>query len=353
MDSSHITKIIKEHTFKPALTLDFPSSNFTKIYDSKLFSDITLSAIGGKRYPVHRNILANVSEYFMKLFTTTLGNLGTVIPLEIKPEILELYLDLIYKKHITINNWRDVIELLKFIDFTQTTFINLETFLFKININNPQEYPKFFNSIIELYHGELPIEFIHSMDKFEYDILAYLNYKDLGKEFTRTLIESISDSNIKYYIAYKAVTDGLDPSIYRLIQYEAIARDLIRPESEPYLRRINYKLLTYNLGDALNKKGPFTVAITENNITRYHRQENIQEHSIYVTTNPGSIYRMMLRVSREYIDENKPADILIPYHGDKILASKLAHGTIITITKYIFPHLGSTVLIEDFDIIEY
>jgi len=227
-----------------ALILDMLPVNFTNI--SGFLTDITLQSLEGKRYPAHKILLANASNYFMVLFTIKLKDPGSNVVLDVHSQILEFYLDLIYKRTAKITTWKDAIDLLKFLDYTETTIPKLEDIIHNIHVNNPEEYNDFFHTIIhEIYHGEVTLEFIQSINKFKPLIKYYLNYRDLGEEFTRTLIETQISGDEKYRIAVKAVSDGLDPSLYKMIHQGSINGDFdLTAKSWNLLRQFDYKLLS-------------------------------------------------------------------------------------------------------------
>jgi len=327
----------------PALTINLPVSNFAKIYTSGILSDITLRAIGGKTYLAHKIILANESEYFMKLFTTKLRDPGPIISLDIQPEILEIYLKLIYEKHIDIPNWRDAMDLFKFIKFTLTSFPKLDDLFFKIKIDDTKEYPEFVSIVIhDFYQGEVPIEFIQTLGKAGVRLYDSLNYYNLGEEFTRTLIEIVRTDDNKYRIAKKAVADGLDPSLYHLVNIEGIQREMVTSESRPYLKYINPNLLTENISDALTRWFPVTVVIRD-----FGKYDAETKRILFPARGSRERFIIEIKVSRQ----DEMGNYYLPYQGGEILADKLRPGTVITIKRHNIS-LSRNILVEEFDIID-
>lgn len=328
----------------PALDLKISLGNFDKFKGSKLFSDITLQSQDGKNYPAHKIMLAHVSEYFMQAFTTKIGSGADIIKLDFDSKIVEMYLDLIYNNHIKAKTWKDAIELIKLVDNTLTYFrkVEVKDIIFDINLSTlttKEDINDFFNAIVrDLYHDNVPIEFFAKINNF-WGLLVYLNYNDLGEEFTRTVIENVEDVDMKYRIAKKAVADGLDPTLYGLVDKEEIVAEPITPESEPYLGEGNTGMLTDDINDSINKKLPITVMI-QRQITgnRYYTEFEVRGKSKYT-----------FAINFETINEG--FNEYIKYKGRNMSPDVLSPGTIITITEY---RLGYYALIvDDFDIIEH
>jgi len=324
---------------KFSFDISLPLKDFGDVYETKLLSDAVLIVNNGKTFAVHKLILAMNSEYFKLLFVNNFKNTDNIYHIDTNEVVLEQYLQLIYKRQITIDtNWRDVIAVFKFIDFTQTHIPELPKLLTTISIPG-KEYGEFLNAIIELYQGEIPLEFIQFMNEFDTD---YLNFKELGEEFTRTLIESARDESDKYDIAQKAVKDGLDPSIYYLVQYERLYPPHINPESIPYLKHINEDLLTNDIVEAKNLNLPFTAAII--NQRRYGIDDDM--YNIRVR---GKLHDRQL-VLDLVVDENG----ILMNENDRISIDKLQAGTILEIQSYNLNYIDlNRIRVNEFQIVEY
>lgn len=338
-----LARIIKT---TPIMDISLPFTNFTDIYESMLFSDIFLQSSSGKRYPAHKLILAMFSDFFKVLFSKEFKDPGMIIELKVDDTTMKLYLDLIYKRKIQINTtWKDAIALLKFLDFTQTLVPNLEKILNSIYVKQAQEYPEFLNNVIELYHGNIPLEFIQSMCDIP---IRMLNYKDLGEDFTRELIISTHDDDDKYDIAHKAVADGLNPSIYNLVQYEALQEN-IDPKAKHYLKHIDDNLLTENIQRAVYEYISFRAAIISVGI--FDSKENSYIFNVRGKIKDQEITCTILAKIKHNGDDEY--DTIFDYHDKSMSVSKLEIGTIIEINGYRKAYAGYKIFLHDFDILEY
>lgn len=238
--------------------------NLSDIYKSKILSDIELNANDGGKIMAHKLILSIRSEYFLKLFAGSFKPVGSSIQLDVSTKILNLYLQLIYESETVVDNWKDLIRLFKFLDITSTNIIDFQTIMDRINVPT-EEYSEFLNAIIELYHNELPISIIKLIENFAPNSL---NYNDLGEEFTRLLIKTRYDDNTKYLIAHKAVQDGLNPSLYRLIWGDNLTVGKIDPMAETYFKYRD--VLTDDIQANIKNNLPFRAIITRNNAIVYN-----------------------------------------------------------------------------------
>ena len=223
--------------------------DLSQLRDSGLLSDITLEIPGGKRYPVHKNILAISSEYFKALFGGRF-RLSTMIKLEyVSPSILDLYLDMIYGKELIFYDWRELMKLLQFAKFTQTDIPGQDNIIKHIIVSS-KDFVPYIQALSDFYDNEIPIEIIGSIRIPLYDTtvdgphLNAINFSDLGEEFTKALIETQKHADIKYLIAQKAVSEGMSKNLYGLVQVEKIRSIPITRESLPYLRKFDMNLLT-------------------------------------------------------------------------------------------------------------
>ena len=223
--------------------------DLSQLRGSGFLSDITLEIAGGKRYPVHKNILAVSSEYFKTLFSGRFRQ-STMIKLDdVSSSTLDLYLDMIYGKELIIYNWREVMKLLEFAKFTQTDIPGQDNIIKHI-IVSPEDFVPYIQALSDFYDNEIPIEIIAYIDIPWYDTtmnafyIDGIKFSDLGEYFTKALIETRKSGDIKYLIAQKAVSEGMSTDLYGFVQAEKIRGLPITPESLPYLRRIDMNLLT-------------------------------------------------------------------------------------------------------------
>jgi len=315
--------------------------DFNDIYERKLFSDVVLESLGGKRYYCHKIILAASSDYFMALFGKEFKDPGMIILIKIEEKILNLYLQLIYKRSVKIANWKDGIALVEFMRYTQTKGFDIEELLHDINVPT-EEYSDFITMVIEFYQGDVPLEFISRMMNFN---INNLNYKNLGEEFTRELIQARGnhDELTKYYIAQKAVKDGLDPSIYRLVQFERLYPGDITPESKPYLKRIDENLLDKHI--AISNK-PFTAAIIKVEVS-----QGIFSVLIRGKFNDDQIVVDFLYRNEYSHKDDEDYELQMTYPDYNTLSEDLIVGNIINVTKYHFH--GLNIIVDAYKIIEY
>jgi len=303
---------------------------FGDLYETKLFSDTVLVSNNGKTFLVHKLILAMNSEYFKTLlFVNKYQSPNNTYYLDFNDIVIDQYLQLIYNRKVRIKtNWQDVIALYKLLSFTLTEVPNQAQYLNEM-IVPPKEYEQFITSVITVYNGEVPLEFI---ERIPPNNLQYLNLNHFDKEFTEALIKSVENDNEKYRIAVQAVKDGLHPSIYHLVQYENLNPQDIIPASNPYLRHIfnGNHLLTDDIYDTISKGQPFTAVIYGIHSIDLRYEENV--------------YKIRGRTSdKQAIMKN---DIL---QGDEIPIEKLKVGTIIKIISYTRFHDGNDFYVKPED----
>ena len=162
------------------------SEELTKSKDDKFLTDVTFD-LGSKNIYAHKLVLATVSGFFKGVFYSGVGSPDAIPVRQTDPIVFEMYIDYVYGKHIQSQDWKLMMRLFKFIDFTQTVWHNKDQNVLELEIPS-DDYVDYLHDLIELYREELPVEVIAKSAKY------IKTYVDLSK-FTPDVIKIITHSD--------------------------------------------------------------------------------------------------------------------------------------------------------------
>lgn len=129
----------------PILRLPFPpfSSN-------KEFSDVTL-LVGRRKFPVHRIILATVSDYFNSMFSNNKEKNQTEVRLkEVEPKEFERVLSLMYGESQIIHGIEGL-RLLVLVDYFDMRYVNLDDLIPELGYPPVKDFGDYLTELNKLY----------------------------------------------------------------------------------------------------------------------------------------------------------------------------------------------------------
>lgn len=190
------------------------SEVLSKSKDNQFLTDITFD-LGSKKLYAHKLILASVSDFFRGAFYGGYTSPDVIPVTRTDPVIFEMYIDYVYGKVLELRDWKTMMKLFKFIDYTQTTWDNKDQNIIELEVPT-DDYIDYLHDLIELYHEEVPTEVLENSAEY------IKGYVDLSK-FTEDVIKVITHS------------DQFDPicrarrEIYRNLESKGFNSDVIRP----------------------------------------------------------------------------------------------------------------------------
>ena len=127
------------------------SDKYEKIWPSGLFSDVQL-CVGDNVFKVHKSILACKSDYFLTLFTTSVGeNKNEITINDVDDDTFTLLLNYIYEKEIEIKDIH-IINLLIMFDRFQINGVDYLDIINRIPLDNIiDNHIEFINLLEKLY----------------------------------------------------------------------------------------------------------------------------------------------------------------------------------------------------------
>ena len=143
---------IREFTKDKDKYLNYGNSDkYKNIWPSGLFSDVQL-CVGDKVFKVHKSILTCKSDYFLTLFTTSVGeNKNEITINDVDDDTFKLLLDYIYEKKIEIEDI-SIINLLIMFDRFQINGVDYLDIIHRIPLDNIiDNRTEFINLLEKLY----------------------------------------------------------------------------------------------------------------------------------------------------------------------------------------------------------
>ena len=133
--------------------------------ENEILTDIILVS-EGVSVPAHKFVLLVASPYFEKMFNSGLKeqNQDLINLHEITPQVLQQYLDLIYGKEISIEDWKTAFDLFDYFDTTLLSW-HKDQVVTRFLVQ-PEEYSEYIRRLDRLYSGEIPEEIVKKTTKY-------------------------------------------------------------------------------------------------------------------------------------------------------------------------------------------
>lgn len=220
------------------------------LYEKGLLSDVTLN-VRGKKFNVHKIILAAGSEYFETLFLSSFREAQQrEFSVDDDPNLFDSLIAWIYKVPTSNFNVAHDISLTKLMTKYRVRDFNPDFFLADSPITK-EDFDEYINFIAETYPNGIPDPIIDNirlaLNQGDYD-LEKLSDDVILKLFT---IPGFIPGNLAEFQSdlVKAVTDGKSPQILSLINYDFLpagtAPGLSGAGPIPNLSKDLYGLVTY------------------------------------------------------------------------------------------------------------
>lgn len=180
--------------------------------DNHSFTDITL-IVSGVSFHAHKLILATASPYFEALLLSGFKEASDncIVLKGITCEVFRLYIDLMYGKEVTINNWRNAFDLFDYLKLTLVNWNKDSTAtLFHVP---PEEYVEYIKRLYLLYDDDVPRWLIEETGKY---ITSTLDLSEFDPAFMQLIRPTTMKLNV-YDVGngyFREITKGL------IIRYE-------------------------------------------------------------------------------------------------------------------------------------
>ena len=198
--------------------------DLSSLRESQTLTDITLVASDGATFQAHKFVLFVASPYFGGFFTSGFKETEqkSIVLKDVSSKVLQLYLDLIYGKEVSVKDWKEAFDLF---DYFNSTLLNwLKDPAVTAFWVSPEEYVEYIQRL-EKICGELTEDVIKATKKY---VNAEMDLSSFEPEFVRLVrppkipqltVTVLADSDCYWEADKGLVIKPTDSGVYVCLGY--------------------------------------------------------------------------------------------------------------------------------------